>query len=224
MSYYWDKQFIQHLQTSNIKTVFEVGARYGDETKMLKTTFPNSEIFSFECNPNSIDNCETNLKNIENINFHGIGLGDKEDILPFYSYINNNDGASSFLKRIDFETTQKQTGFVTIKRIDNFVKNRNIQNIDLLCMDVQGYELNVLKGAGEFIQNISYIIMEEPKPIINTNYLPNGLHSKYITAPSSQAIKEFMNEHHFIEIERICENNIEDNVMYKHMNNAKQIY
>ena len=36
---------------------------------------------------------------------------------------------------------------------------------------------------------------------------------QYSLISSSQAIKEFMNEHHFIEIERICENNIEDNVM-----------
>lgn len=82
-------------------------------------------------------------------------------------------------------------------------------------MDVQGYELNVLKGAGDFIKNINYIIMEEPKPIINSKYLPNETHSKYINAPSSQEIKEFMTKHKFIEIQRIQENAIEDNVMYK---------
>lgn len=219
MSYYWDKQFIQHLQPNDIKTVFEVGARYGDETKILKTTFPNSEIFSFECNPNTIDKCKTNLKDMKNINFYEIGLGETEQILPFYSYIKNNDGASSFLKRIDFKDTQKQTGFVTINRLDNFVKSNNIQNIDVLCMDVQGFELNILKGAGDFIKYISYIIMEEPKPVINSKYLSNGLHSKYINAPSSQEIKEFMNKHNFIEIERIQENDIEDNVMYKNIHN-----
>ena len=82
-------------------------------------------------------------------------------------------------------------------------------------MDVQGYELNVLKGAGNFIKNISYVIMEEPKLIINTHYLPSGIHSKYINAPTSQEIKAFMTEHGFVEIERIEENKIEDNVMYK---------
>ena len=30
--------------------------------------------------------------------FNDFGLGDKEENLPFYSYIQNNDGASSFLK------------------------------------------------------------------------------------------------------------------------------
>ena len=59
--------------------------------------------------------------------------------------------------------------------------------------------------------------MEEPKQIINTQYLPSGVHSKYINAPSSQEIKAFMTEKGFLEIERIEENKIEDNVMYKNL-------
>jgi hypothetical protein len=84
-------------------------------------------------------------------------------------------------------------------------------------MDIQGYELNILKGAENFIKNIKYIIMEEPKHNINTLYLPDGIHSKYINAPTSQEIKEFMNLNGFYVIERIEENLIEDNVMYKNM-------
>tara|TARA_X000000950_G_C13881242_1_gene646966 strand:- start:6 stop:665 length:660 start_codon:yes stop_codon:yes gene_type:complete len=215
MSNYWNSSFLHNLEINNVKTVFEVGARYGDESKKLKLTFPNSKIYCFECNPLTIEICKKNLKNIDDINFYDFGLGDQEVLLPFYSYIKDNDGASSLLKRIDYESTQKQTGLVNIKRLDTFVKEKNIRNIDLLCMDVQGYEMNVLKGAGNFIKNINYIIMEEPKPIINTEYLPKNTHSKYINCPTSQEIKEFMLKNNFIEIERIAENKIEDNVMYK---------
>ena len=215
MSNYWDNLFLQHLVINNIKQVFEIGARYGDESIQLKKTFYNSEICSFECNPNTVEKCKINLTNIEGICLYDFGLGEKEQKIPFYSYTKNNDGASSFLKRIDFESTQKDSGLISMKRLDDFVKSKDIQNIDLLCMDIQGYELNVLKGAGDFIKNIKYIIMEEPKPIINTNYLPVNIHSKYINAPSSQEIKDFMIKNNFIEIERISENEIEDNVMYK---------
>jgi len=215
MSNYWDPAFLNKLEINNIKTIFEVGARYGDETKKLNLIFPNSKIYCFECNPNTIEICKTNLKNIQNVSFYDFGLGHQETNLPFYSYINNNDGASSFLKRIDYNSTQRETGIINIKQIDTFVREKNIDNIDLLCMDVQGYELNILKGANNFIKNINYIIMEEPKPIINNNYLPNNIHSKYINSPTSQEIKEFMLKNNFIEIERISENKIEDNVMYK---------
>jgi FkbM family methyltransferase len=216
MTYYWDQKFLRHLNT-NIQTVFEVGARYGDESIKLSNVFSDAKIFSFECNPLTVEICKEKLKNIPNISFIQKGLGDKNEKLPFYSYIDNNDGASSFYKRLDAEITQKQIGTIDLIKLSDFVIENNIPKINLLCMDIQGYELNVLKGCDEYIKNIDFIIMEEPKPIINTEYLPINVHSKYINAPTSEEIKLFMNKHNFIEIERIEENKIEDNVMYKRM-------
>ena len=215
MSKYWDPKFLSHL-SHNINIIFEVGARYGDESIKLSEIFNNATIYSFECNPMTIDKCKQNLKDKDRILFFDHGLGDKNETLPFFSFTENNDGASSFLKRIDFDHTQKETGTVNIKKLINIVEENNINHIDLLCMDVQGYELNVLKGADDFIKNIKYIIMEEPKLIINSIYLGTN-HSKYINAPTSEEIKIFMNNNNFFEIERIDENFIEDNVMYKNI-------
>ena len=218
MTHYWDKKFLQHIKPiETINYVCEVGARYGDESIMLSTTFKNAKIFAFECNPNTIAICKSKLMNYKNITFFDNGLGCIETEEPFFSYNNDNDGASSFLKRIDFNTTQKENGYIKIKTLSSILENENIPYIDILCMDVQGYELNVLQGCGDYLSKIEYIIMEEPKQIINTKYLPPDIHSKYINAPSSNEIKNFMNKHNFIEIERIEENKIEDNVMYKNI-------
>lgn len=217
MTTYWDSRFLNHLNKEKINNIIEVGARYGDESIHLSKIFNNSIIYSFECNPLTVNLCKNNLKQYENIFFFDYGLGNQNETLPFYSFIQNNDGASLLYKRIDFNETQKQTGTVNIKKLIDFVKENNIEYIDLLCMDVQGYELNILKGSENFIKNIKYIIMEEPKSIINTIYLPEGVHSKYIDSPTSEEIKEFMNNNGFYVIERIEENLIEDNVMYKNI-------
>jgi FkbM family methyltransferase len=215
MSYYWDPRFLKHI-TGNVETVVEVGARYGDESLMLSNTFKDAHVFSFECNPFTVVQCSQKLEHNLNITFTPKGLGEKTEILPFYSYITDNDGASSFLKRIDAETTQVQSGVFEVIRLSDFANETNIDGIDLLCMDVQGFELNVLKGCtSDLIKKIRYVIMEEPKPIINTMYLPENVHSKYLNSPNSAEIKSFMTENDFIEIERIEENGIEDNVMYK---------
>lgn len=211
MSNYWDSKFLKHVHSDNIKIIFEVGARYGDESIKLSNIFPNSKIHSFECNPLTIEICKEKLSNIKSIKFNDFGLGNREENLPFYSYTKNNDGASSLFKRIDFHSTQIESGIIKIKTLKEYVYNNDIPNIDLLCMDVQGYELNILKGAEDFIRKINYIIMEQPKV---------GMKSKYINAPLSQEIKEFMIKNNFIEIERIRENDIEDNVMYKNKLNV----
>jgi FkbM family methyltransferase len=215
MTSYWNDKFMRHVDKESIKTIFEVGARYGDESIELSKQFSNSKVYSFECNPLTVEKCRNNLKLYTNICFIDYGLGVKNEELPFYSYVKDNDGASSLLKRIDFEETQKQTGIIKIKKLVDFVYEYSIPQIDLLCMDVQGYELNILKGSESFIQNIKYVIMEEPKPIINTTYLPKDTHSKYIGSPSSAEIRDFMYSNGFIEVERLQENLIEDNVMYK---------
>jgi FkbM family methyltransferase len=215
MTTYWNPQFLKHLLKDDIKVIFEVGARYGDESIMLSNTFDSAQIYSFECNPNTLMKCIRTLKKYEKIKFFPHGLGEKKEILPFYSHNNDNDGASSLHKRIDFDTTQKFTGSVIIKTLETIMAQQNLTHIDLLCMDIQGHELSVLKGAGKYLKNIKYIIMEEPKPRIYKGLLPEGVHSKYLDIPTSAEIKEYMTVNGFIEVERLSENLIEDNVMYK---------
>ena len=216
MTNYWDNRFMRHIENiDSIKYICEVGARYGDESITLSNIFKNAQILSFECNPDTVTTCKSKLSNYKNIKFYDFGLGQEDEVKPFYSYTIDNPGASSFLQRIDYENTQKESGYITIKTLSSVLKEDKIQYIDILCMDVQGYELNVLKGCQDLLSNVKFIIMEEPKEIINTEYLPENIYSKYINAPSSSDIKEFMKINNFIEIERIEENQIEDNVMYK---------
>jgi len=207
MTTYWDPQFVNALKDVDVKTVFEVGARTGEETIMLSKTFPNSNVYSFECNPLVIETTRTALTGHPRIHFFAHGLGDKNETLPFYSFVAGNVGASSLFKRIDFDRTQKETGQVDIVKLIDFVKTHDIEEIDLLCMDVQGYELNILKGAEDFIKKIKYMIIEEPKI--------NRLCKHYIGAPDAEEIHEFMKKNNFVEIVRLQENLHEDNVMYK---------
>lgn len=220
MTNYWDERFLGKMN-ENMKTIFEVGARYGDETLEMSRHFTGAKLYSFECNPNTVELCRSKLEGRENIYFNSIALGNENSQLPFYAYVQNNDGASSFYRRIDGNETQKINGYIKTKKLVDFMKDKEIDSIDLLCMDVQGYELNILKGAEDKIKNIKYIIMEEPNPTINEKYLPKNTYSKYIGSPNPQEISNFMTNNNFIEIERISENAIEDNVMYK---NLKFIY
>jgi len=85
-------------------------------------------------------------------------------------------------------------------------------------MDVQGYELNILKGAKEFISKISYIIMETPKPeeVKLKNSVENNLEiNDYIGAPSYSEVNSFMTQHNFSLIDSVDENLWETNNLYK---------
>tara|TARA_R100000900_G_scaffold75613_1_gene59389 strand:+ start:518 stop:1183 length:666 start_codon:yes stop_codon:yes gene_type:complete len=217
MSTYWDNRFLKHYSKSDIKTIVEVGARYGEEAIMMSRHFPNASIYACECNPVTIKECEAKLRPYKNIIFCNQALGSRIEKKPFYSYIDNNDGASSFLFRIDGNTTMIQTGVLKIDTLNNFIEKHKINNIDLLLLDTQGSELDIIKGLEEHINNVKYIIAEIPKQIPNWHYLPEGLHSKYIHAPAYEEIVDYLEQNGFKIVEKIQENFLEDNILFSNI-------
>lgn len=214
---YIDERFLEKINKQHVKTIFEVGARFGDESINLSNAYTNAAIYCFDPNPLTHKQCEKNLVGFKNINFYKYALGSEEKIQIFHPYlVNNNPGASSFLKRIDFEKTQHLDGLeVQIRAAKNVMQELGLVEVSLLCMDVQGFELEVLKGFGDCLRKIQYIIMEEPAKKPSERYLEKGLHSKYIGAPSQDEIKQYMNKNDFFELVRLKENKIEDNVLYE---------
>ena len=49
---------------------------------------------------------------------------------------------------------------VQVTTLDNFMKDKNLNDFNLINIDVQGYELEVFKGSMETLNNIDYIIAE----------------------------------------------------------------
>jgi len=214
---YLHPEFLKNIDKEKIKVIFEVGARDGNDSVKLSNYYENSRIYSFECNPNTIDICRETLKPYPNISFYDFGLGDVSERRSFFPFSSENPGASSFFKRIDYDSTMTTIENIKIETIENFCKQNDINQIDLLCMDTQGYELKILKGCGNILSTIQHIIIEEPRQFINPMFLPPGLHSSYIGAPTHSEIQDFLTSNGFLESARIFENYLEDNVMYSRM-------
>lgn len=211
---YIEPHFLRFMKGS-FDIIVEVGARYGDESILLSRQWPKARVYSFECNPKTVDVCRRAFTGQPNIKFFDNALGAEESSMPFYSYTEGNDGASSLLKRTDFYQTQRETGIIKIRRLENIMKEESIKFIDYLCMDVQGYELEVLKGLGSDIKNkVRYIMLECPALDPPKGFLPEGRHSKYDGAPSYLQIADFMQKAGFIKIHEQPENYIEVNQLW----------
>ena len=148
-----------------------------DAIKLLDY-FNKSKIYAFECNPECLIECNKNMCNLDERQKEKLTLVNKAVSLtngdvkfyPFDLQKYNNMGASSMLK-IDFscrnkndpdynrENPQKE---ITVEgiRLDTFIDDNCINKIDLLCIDLQGYELNALKSLGKHLNNVKYIITE----------------------------------------------------------------
>jgi len=144
-------QSIKYLIKKDNPIIFDVGAHTGETIERFRKLYNKSIIHSFEPQVDSFQKLKkfSDDKTILN-NF---ALGEKIEIKKFY--INKNDSTSGFYKFTDkmFADHNNYSKDIQIKTLDQYVEERNVENIDILKIDVQGYEDNVLKGAIKTLTN-----------------------------------------------------------------------
>jgi len=92
-----------------------------------------------------------------------IGFGEKEETRTLFTTEKGLGLASLYQRNLkEFGMEMNIEEKVDIQTLDNFCKKNKIKKIDLLKIDVEGNELNVLKGAEKMINAglIDYIQFE----------------------------------------------------------------
>ena len=80
-----------------------------------------------------------------------IGIGEKNFTSKINIFPETNTGASSIIKKYNFFNKTQE---IKIQTLDDFVLNKGIQKqIDLIKIDVEGYELKVIEGMKNLLAN-----------------------------------------------------------------------
>lgn len=122
------------------KDIIDVGAFIGDTALILNELNPK-KIYAFEPVKENIQFLEKTIKlnSLKNVTIIGKALGSNESA----SYIVPS-GSASFINDLGFYK-------VNIIRLDDFVEKNSLQ-VGLVKMDVEGFELEVIKGGIKTIQ------------------------------------------------------------------------
>jgi FkbM family methyltransferase len=175
----FDLQSITSQLEINLKGVIHVGAFDGSElTSYRKLNLFNTILFEPQKQMYNV----VKHKCIDDETVHNIALGSEDKEADMF--ISNKAGgmangatqSSSILEPKVHLTEHPEITFpeketIIVKRFDNFVKSNNIDvsNYNMLNVDVQGYELEVLKGFGDYLNQIDIIIAE-----VNRNEVYTG--------------------------------------------------
>ena len=154
---------LENLQSKyelKIKGVLHIGAHFGQEFQTYKKIGISNVIF-FEPVPETFERLKNNIG--EEATLYNTALGNLNGEIEMNIETANQGQSSSILNPkihlqqypgITFNNKIK----VQINKLDNYIDSHAEHNF--INMDVQGYELEVLKGALEYLNHIDYVMTE----------------------------------------------------------------
>ena len=155
---------MKYEQSINPKVIYDIGSNCLHWSKVAQIVWKNSNIFHVD----GYDQFESLYKN-KNINYAIEVLSSKDNkIITYFQNAKNHGGCSYYeLNYKDFpynENAFRNQHYSEVKRrtktLDTLVKQRGWQKPDLIKMDVQGCELDIIKGAVNTIRYCPDIILE----------------------------------------------------------------
>ena len=134
----------------------DVGANVGQTIEALLKAFSDPLIHAFEPSTKTFQVLQSK-KYGNRVFLHNMALGKERQRRQFFNY--NSSELSSFLPLDpDKENRFRKDGLeskeiVEVDTVDRFLQQNNMVKIDLLKTDTQGFDLEVLLGARDALQN-----------------------------------------------------------------------
>ena len=209
---------VQHYLPSN-HVILEAGAHIGKDTIKMSHFWPTGSIHAFEPDPKIFNELQKKCTSLSNVTCYPLALADKKGVIQFHSSYsskpNNFSGSGSLLQPT--QEYEKEIGDVTFfgdvievqaTTLDTWSQEYDINTIDFMWLDMQGYELAALKSGRSLLQSVSVIWTEL--------FFKEG----YTGQPLYKELKAFLEEYNFVMIakdfteQQIARGRIEGNALF----------
>ena len=162
---YSAEKFFHSIIDNTKPIIFDVGAHKGESIKFFKNIFRSAEVFSFEPCPENFRELEL-IANDFGTKAFNVALGEVSGDATFYQQslshlgsllpINSNskDSLGYAEKAINDELT------VNCLTLNDVVNDFEIHSIDILKVDVQGFEVGVLNGGFDALLRTKLVMIE----------------------------------------------------------------
>ncbi|MFW6219245.1 MAG: FkbM family methyltransferase [bacterium] len=180
---------------SDVRGIIHIGAHYGEEHETYEKYEHIKNYVYFEPLISNYEILYNKLSDKENVSLVKMALGNENKEVYMNVETANNGQSSSILepklhlKQYPHIVFDKKEKVKMVKLYDYFHKNKKINDYNFINIDVQGYELEVFKGAGDLLNKIDYIITE-----VNRDEL-------YLDCPHIIELDKYLMNFNFIRLE-----------------------
>ena len=146
------------------KTVVDIGANRGQFALVARFCCPMAKVISFEPLPEAAGGFSKVFPRDRQVVLHQVAVGPRraEALL----YVTADDDSSSLLptghlqQKVFPRTALKRTIVVNVAPLSDYVDSEEVAPPALLKLDVQGFELEALRGCQTLLDRFQYVIAE----------------------------------------------------------------
>jgi FkbM family methyltransferase len=152
------------LENLEVSTVVDIGANKGQFSLLAFEIFKNSRIFAFEPLPEPAAKFRKCLAGRPSIRLFEVAIAPTAGEASIY--VSGRDDSSSLLPITEVQafhfpgTSLKEMRKIRTMRLDQCLEPNDIADPALLKIDVQGFELEVLKGSESLLSNFKWLYIE----------------------------------------------------------------
>jgi len=170
--------------------IIDCGAHIGSDSVELAKLFPKAQIHSFEPIPTLFKNLEYATRKYSNIQRHQLALSNQTGEASFFISTGSSDASSSLLAPTGHLENHKDVLFlenITVPTItlDEWAVKNFISKVDILWLDMQGFELLMLQASHTILKTVKAIHTEV------------SLKNSYDGAPLYPAYKDWLESQGF---------------------------
>lgn len=143
----------KHVPSLAVNTIFDIGANKGDTVWASRIAFPNAAIYAFEPMPSVYAELARATERSDRIHIYNMALGREQ------GSANMNLAEDPTMNKVQ---TTDGPGLIKIQMstVDSFCVEKGIKRIDFMKIDTEGFDLEVILGAKDMLQETYFLQCE----------------------------------------------------------------
>jgi len=149
------------LINKDAKIIFDVGANCGIFSALVALKLSESKVYAFEPSPELTPFLEMNCRQL-GIEILTKAIGEENGRKKLFVNLDSQQANSFVLDAAAVLTEQNRLREIEVDCItlDSFARSRSIGKVDVLKIDVQGFEGCVLRGAKDLVKSVDQLFIE----------------------------------------------------------------